>query len=161
MKKFLPLIILLLGGAVLVGAFIFVGRAKVDSGTQNEEMVSVIPNEKMPAISLSKSEDGHYLSLKVENLGPLSPATLDYELLYEVPGKEQPQGTGSSVDVEGKDIFEAELLLGTESSGKFRYDEGVEKGTLTLKFRDDKGKLIGRTKTVFNLSSGKSETTSF
>jgi len=161
MKKFLPLILVLVGVVVLVGVFVFVRSGKKDSSTSEEEKVSVISSEKMPSITLSKSEDGHYLNLKVENLDKLGPSLLEYELLYEVPGKEQPQGTGSSVDVDGKDIFEAELLLGTESSGKFRYDEGVEKGTLTLKFRDDKGKLIGRTRTEFNLTSGKAETTSY
>lgn len=161
MKKFLPLVILLAGTAVLVGAFLFLKGGKNAETTTKEEKVSVIPADKMPTISLLKSDDGHYLTLKVERLDLLSPSKIDYELLYEVPGKEQPQGTGSGVDVSGKNIFEAELLLGTESSGKFRYDEKVEKGVLTLKFRDDKGRLIGRTKTEFDLASDKVETTSF
>jgi hypothetical protein len=132
-----------------------------NSSTQDVEKVAVIPNEKIPAISLSKTPDGHYVKLKIEKLELLSPKSLDYELLYEVPGEVQPQGTGSNVEISGEDSFEVEILLGTESSGKFRYDEGVEKGTLTLKFRDDKGKLIGRTKTEFNLASEKAETTSY
>jgi len=161
MKKFLPLILLIAGAVVLVGAFLIVKGENSTSSTQDVEKVAQIPKEKIPAISLSKTPDGHYIKLKIEKLELLSPNSLDYELLYEVPGKEQPQGTGSSVDVDSKDIFEAELLLGTESSGKFRYDEGVEKGTLTLKFRNDKGKLIGRTRTEFDLASGKAETTSY
>jgi len=47
-----------------------------------------------------------------------------------------------------------ELLLGSESSSVFRYDEGVEAGTLTLRFRDSNGKLLGRLKTDFQLVSG-------
>ena len=43
--------------------------------------------------------------------------------------------------------------MGSESSGKFRYDEGVEKGTLTLKFRNDKGKLVARFTSDFHLQS--------
>lgn len=161
MKKFLPIIIFIVGSLVLVGAFLFVRRGKVDSSVQGEERAALIPSEKMPAISLSKSDDGHYINLKIENLGLLSPKLLDYELLYEVPGEEQPQGTNSSVEIIGKTSFEVEILIGTESSGKFRYDEGVEKGTLTLKFRDDKGKLIGRTKTEFDFASSKVDTTSY
>ena len=161
MRKFLPLILLLLGAAVLVGVFMFVKGDKDESGTPDEEKVAVISQAKMPEISLSKTTDGHYINLKIENLDKLSADTLDYELLYEVPGEEQPQGTGSSVAIGGKDSFEVDILLGTESSGKFRYDEGVEKGTLTLKFRDEKGKLLGRTRTEFDLASAEAETTSY
>ena len=161
MKKFLPLVLLLVGTLVLVGAFLFVKNKKEDSSIPEEERVSLISTEKMPSISLSKSDDGHYLNLKIEKLEPLSPESLDYELLYDVPGKEQPQGTSSSVEISGKSSYDVEILLGSESSGKFRYDEGVESGTLTLKFRNDKGKLIGRTKTVFDLASGKLETSSY
>ena len=161
MKKFLPLILLLIGAVVLVGAFLFVKSGRDNSSTQEEERTVLIPSEKMPSISITKSKDGHYINLKIENLGLLSPKSLDYELLYELPGEEQPQGTNSSVEIIGKTSFEVEILLGTESSGKFRYDEGVEKGTLTLKFRDEKGKLIGRTRTEFDLASGKLETSSY
>lgn len=161
MKKLLPLILLILGGVVLVGAFLFVRSGKKDASTQGEEKSALIPSNKMPTISLSKSDDGHYLNLKVDKLGLLSANTLDYEILYEVPGKEQPQGTGSSVQISGKTSFELEILLGTESSGKFRYDEGVEKGILTLKFRDEKGKLIGRTKSEFDLTSDNIDTSSY
>lgn len=161
MKKYLPIIIFIVGSLVLVGAFLFVRSGKDNSSTQEEEKTALIPSSKMPTISLSKSDDGHYFNLKVDNLGLLSAYTLDYEILYEVAGYEQPQGTGSSVQISGKTSFELEILLGSESSGKFRYDEGVEKGILTLKFRDEKGKLIGRTRTEFDLASGRVETTSY
>lgn len=161
MKKFLPLILLLLGGVVIVGAFLFVRSRGDNSDIPEEEKVTKISPEKIPAISLSKSDDEHYINLMIEKLELLSPKTLDYELLYEVPGEEQSQGSGSIVEISGNSNFEVSILLGTESSGKFRYDKGVQKGILTLKFRDEKGKLIGRTRTEFDLASGKVETTSY
>ena len=55
--------------------------------------------------------------------------------------------------MEGEDSFEAELLLGSESSGKFRYDEGVEEGTIGLKFRNSEGKLLAKFVSEFHFQS--------
>jgi hypothetical protein len=78
---------------------------------------------------------------------------LDYELVYQVPGGVQ-QGVPGSVTLGDRSEFEAELLLGSESSGKFRYDEGVEEGTLTLRFRNEDGQLLTRFITEFHLQTG-------
>lgn len=43
--------------------------------------------------------------------------------------------------------------MGSESSGKYRYDEGVERGTLTITFRDSKGKSMGKLSTDFHLQT--------
>ena len=64
------------------------------------------------------------------------------------------QGVPGTAKLDGGDI-ERKMLLGSESSGKFRYDEGVKGGTLTLRFRNSKGRLIGKLSTEFTLTSPK------
>lgn len=153
MKKLLPIILLILGVGVLIGAIFFVkGRNKSSKevATQ-EETVPEVPLEKKPIVSLTPSSDGHWLTLNVEKI-QINAATLEYELLYNLPDG-RTQGVPGTVKLTGEDKIERKLLLGSESSGKFRYDEGVEKGTLTLKFRDNNGKLVAKFSTDFVLKS--------
>ena len=156
MKKYLPFILLFVGLLITICAFVFVRKAatKQASDGVDDEVVEV-PLEARPVVSLTPRSDGHYLDLKIIKLTALKASSLTYEFLYVVPGQDQPQGSAPTVDIKGKDDFITDLLLGTESSGKFRYDEGVEKGTLTLTFRNDQGKLLGKFSTGFSLSSSK------
>ena len=147
-KKYLPFIIFGLGLAVIAGVLFWVLVPK--ENFYSEETTAEIPFEKRPFVTLTPTADGHYLKMRVLNI--IDAKTLDYELLYEVPDK-PPQGVPGTVDLTDM-VVERELLLGSESSGKFRYDEGVEWGTLTFRFRDDKGKLVGKLATTFHLQSG-------
>ena len=58
-----------------------------------------------------------------------------------------------------KDKIEREVLIGSESSGNFYYDEGVEEGSLTLKFRNEKGRLVAKFATTFHMQSVTDELT--
>lgn len=155
MKKFLPLIIFGLGALLFIGVFIVKSRggAKATPEPGDDEVVAEIPFEKRPFVSLTPTADGHWLKLKIENMKVDGAATLDYLLEYIVADG-RPQGTGGEIELEGENVIERELLLGSESSGKYRYDEGVEKGTLALRFRNDKGKLVGKLATDFHLQTG-------
>ena len=151
MKKLLPFIIFFLGIAVVLGAiFVVKSRGVTNSVVEEERGLAEMPDEKRPVVSLTPSSDGHWLKLVVSNL-VFDATTLDYELLYEVSDGRPSQGVGDSVKLEGIDNLEKDLLLGTESSGKFRYDKGVKKGTLTLRFRNENGKTVGKLKTDFTL----------
>src|SRR4030042_2297790 len=153
MKKFLPFIILVLGIVVLAGAFIFIKgqKQKGVSPASEDETVKEIPIEKRPVASLTPSTDGHWLKLKVEKI-VINAASMDYELLYQLPDG-RTQGVPGTIKLDNNPKIERDLLMGSESSGKFRYDEGVEKGTLSLKFRDDTGKLVGKLSGDFHLQS--------
>jgi hypothetical protein len=85
-------------------------------------------------------------------------SSMDYELLYTLPDG-RTQGVPGTVKLTGADVVK-DLLLGSESSGKFRYDEGVDGGTITIRFRDDKGKLIGKLSTKFGMQSNVTTLTS-
>lgn len=149
MKKYLPIILFIIGLLVLGGVFFFLRRGG-SSEVESEENVPDIPFGQRPVTSLTPSEDGHWLYLSITDI-TFPAETVDYELLYKLPDG-RTQGVPGTVKLSGGDI-ERELLLGSESSGKFRYDEGVKEGTLTLRFRNDKGKLTGKLTTDFHLQT--------
>jgi hypothetical protein len=152
MKKFVPLVLLVIGVGVLAFAF-FLSKGKKESTStkpEDESVVKEVPFEKRPVVSLTPSADGHWLTLKIEQI-KINAASLDYDLIYDLSDDRQ-QGVPGTIKLEGKNEVSEDLLLGSESSGKFRYDEGVEKGTLTFKFRDSGGKLVAKMSTDFNLT---------
>ena len=150
-KKYFPLIIFLVGILVVAGVFFLLKGKKADSEIVDEEVIPEIKFEQRPFVSLTPTEDGHWLKLRIEKI-VIEAASLDYELLYKLPDG-RTQGVPGTVPLDGQKTIDRELLLGSESSGKFRYDEGVEKGTLTIRFRDSKGKLMGKLSTEFYLQS--------
>ncbi|MCX6705272.1 MAG: hypothetical protein NT162_02955 [Candidatus Woesebacteria bacterium] len=91
------------------------------------------------------------LNFKVQKINIPGAVSMDYELVYTTTSGGQ-QGVPGTVKLDGTDI-DRPLLLGSESSGKFRYDAGVERGTMTLKFRDSDGKMIGKLVTDFHLQT--------
>jgi len=157
MKRYLPLFLFLVGVAALAAAF-FVFRGKKTSPESEEAALQEVALEERPVASLIPSEDGHWLTLKIEEI-VLDAASLDYELLYKLPDG-RTQGVPGTIKLNNQKTIERELLLGSESSGKFSYDEGVEKGTLTLRFRNEKGKLLAKFSTQFHLQSDSKELTS-
>ena len=150
MKKFLPLLILLLGVGVLIGAYFFIKGRGVKEEDAGEE-VAEVAFERRPVTSLTPSSDGHWLKLTIDKFKGLG-ESLDYELLYQLPDG-RTQGVPGSITLGSESVIERDLLLGSESSGKFRYDEGVKEGTLTLRFRNSKGKLTAKFLTEFILIS--------
>lgn len=161
MKKILPFIILIIGVGVVVGVFLFMKSKNISKEevqeVETEEIIPDISFDKRPVLSLVPSDDGHWLKLRIEKI-LIDAATLDYELTYKVPDG-RTQGVPGTVKLTTKEDIEKELLLGSESSGKFRYDEGVERGNVVLRLRDGNGKLVAKFETEFFLQSGKAEIT--
>lgn len=157
MKK-LPLALLIAGLLVFVGVYFLVIRKPSEEVGEEEAQLLQVALGDRPIASLTPSEDGHWLKLRIEKF--LAEAkSLDYELLYTLPDG-RTQGVPGTITLKGESFIERDLLLGSESSGKFRYDEGVETGTLTLRFRNDKGKLMAKFTTKFHLQTGEKELTS-
>jgi hypothetical protein len=121
------------------------------SVTEEEAVVPEIPLDQRPSISLTPTSDGHWLNFIVKNIKVKDASSMDYELLYTTGAGIQ-QGVPGTVKLDGADV-ERKLLLGSESSGKFRYDEGVKDGTISIKFRNSAGKLLGKLSTTFSLGT--------
>lgn len=157
MKKYLPLILLVLGiGVILAVYFLVIKKPSVrkEAGEEKETLVT-LPLIERPIASLTSSADGHWLNLRIEKLNPATDS-VEYELLYDLPDG-RVQGVPGTVKLTGQEAVERKLLLGSESSGKFRYDVGVKKGTLTVRFRDSAGKLVNKYSTKFALLSNTKE----
>jgi len=166
MKKIIPFVV---GGMVLLLIVVFfIAKGTKGGGaasTPEDANVPDLPQAEWPVVSLTPTSNptvsgslGHWLDFKVQNLNVPGAASMDYELIYSTSDGGQ-QGVPGTVKLTGTDI-DRPLLLGSESSGKYRYDAGVEQGTMTLKFRDASGKLIGKLSTDFHLQTGVTALTS-
>ncbi|SRR5258706_5390503 len=160
-KKFLPLILLVVGVLVVGGVFMMMKGKKMDvtDETGDDGVMIDVALDKRPIVGLTPDSVGHYLKMHIEKIQIPNAKTMDYELVYQVP--DQPaQGVPGSIDISDKTSFDADLLLGSESSGKFRYDEGVETGMVTLRFRNDKGKLLTKFVSEFHMQQDQKTLTS-
>lgn len=151
-KKYLPVGILV-ALFILVAGVLFAFRSNGDKSIDPEiENIPDLPVEQRPFTSLVPTSDGHYLNLIVEDINVPGASLLEYEVYYQTATGIQ-QGIPGRVTLTGIQTIERELLLGSESAGKFRYDEGVDDGTLTIKFRDVDGQFIGKVQTTWKLYS--------
>ncbi len=151
MKKYLPFILLGVGIIILIVVFLFVKKNKNNVPAEVADTTITLSLNERPVASLTPSADGHWLKLSLSKILAQA-ASMDYELLYQLPDG-RTQGVPGTIQLTGQDKIERDLLMGSESSGKFRYDEGVKEGTLTIRFRNDAGKLITKLSTKFTLLS--------
>lgn len=160
-KKYLPLI--LIGTGVLVVAlvaFLVMNFAKSPGKTaQVVENIPELPQSEWPVVSLTPTSDptvpnslGHFLDFKVQKIDVSGAASMDYLLVYSTSDGGQ-QGVPGTVKLTGLDI-DKNLLLGSESSGHYRFDDGVSTGTITITFRDANGKSLGKLSSAFHLQMG-------
>ena len=162
MKKFLPLILVGSGLLILLVIMFLIAKNMRSSGSvtdNGQAPVSILPQSQWPVVTLTPTNNpqvngsnGHWLDFKVQKINVPGAATMDYLLVYNTSDGGQ-QGVPGTVALSGADI-ERKLLLGSESSGKFRYDAGVEQGTMTITFRGSNGKSIGKLSSDFHLQSG-------
>ncbi|MBI4157961.1 hypothetical protein HY502_03880 [Candidatus Woesebacteria bacterium] len=151
-KKYLPLALVVLALGILTSIVLIVrSRNRVTEEPTETSTVQEVALVKRPIASLLPSTDGHWLTLVIKKL-EIKAESMDYELLYDLPDG-RTQGVPGTITLKGEEKIERKLLLGSESSGKFRYDEGVKEGQLTLRFRDAKGKLVAKFTTKFHLQS--------
>lgn len=158
MKKYLPIILLLVGIGVFVAVYFLVIKKPVKAPVEEISSQIEVSLQDRPVVSLTPSADGHWLKLSIGKI-KIDAESLDYELLYDLPDG-RTQGVPGTITLAGQSRIERDLLLGSESSGKFRYDEGVQVGDLTIRFRNDKGKLLIKFATKFHLQSGSKNLTS-
>ena len=159
-KKYLPLIFLGVGVIVLILVFVVIKNKKSAVVVEDDtDTIAEVPFTQRPVANLTPTSDGHYINLKIDKITLPKASSLDYELLYSLPDG-RTQGVPGTVDLKGETTFERKLLLGSESNGKFRYDEGVKDGSLTIRLRGSNGKLLAKFSTKWHLQSTDLELTS-
>lgn len=143
MKRYLPLVITLLIGILILGGLVFFLLARKPSApkqTTSSPVVSAIIEEN-PYVSLTSDSAGHELELEIKNLKKAS--LVEFELSYMAA--EFSRGAIGEIKPEGKEKVAKKILLGSEScSGtgpervcRRKYDEGVTEGVLLLRFRNE------------------------
>lgn len=123
--------------------------------TKTAKKIELSADEK-PHISLTPTSDGHTLSLKISQVPPKF-TSVDYELIYSAKDGNIEIEKGVSGTIKSSEYSSAkDLLLGTASCTngcKYKYDEGVTGGTLTLTLNTDNKEYFNH-ETAFVLSSG-------
>ncbi|HBL52231.1 MAG: hypothetical protein A3D24_02065 [Candidatus Blackburnbacteria bacterium RIFCSPHIGHO2_02_FULL_39_13] len=164
MKKILPIVLIVVVGLGLIGgAFLFLKKSTQAPGQKQgvnpdvvkETVLRELPLEERPYTTLIPRADGREFHLTISKI-PSGAEVLEYELVYKVASGVT-QGVPGSIKINNQSKIERDLLLGTCSSGKCRYDEGVSDGTFTLRFRDNQGRLVAKLETPFYLRKGGKE----
>lgn len=122
--------------------------------SQTQEETKEIPLEEKPYVVLIPRSDGREFTLEISRLGTTS--VLEYELVYLSQGLTR--GVVGTVNINGEEKITRKLLLGSCSKNVCKYDEGVEKGTLTLRLRE--GTKSKKFTVDFHLQQGGGELTS-
>jgi len=125
------------------------------TSTKTATKIELSADEK-PYISLVPTSDGHTLSLKISQVPPKF-TSIEYELIYSAKDGNIEIEKGVSGTIKSSEYSSAkDLLLGTASCTngcKYKYDEGVTGGTLTLTLNTDNKEYFNH-ETAFVLSSG-------
>jgi len=134
--KFFGLVAIILSSSFLLSAC---GK-KTTTSTTNKNTTPAkqieLSAEEKPTVNLIPRADGHNLTLKITGI-PTKFTTVDYELIYTAKDQnlEIEKGVSGTIKTTGSTLEKDDLLLGTASCTngcKYKYDEGVTGGTLTL-----------------------------
>lgn len=114
-----------------------------------------------PYVTLIASSDVHWLTLGIKNI-PKGTASLEYEIIYfaEAEGNRIERGVGTAgkpLELNSETEFSKKFLLGSAScttgTCKYKYDENVNEGTLTIKLGSSSG--TEKYEAVFRIQKGK------
>ena len=159
MKKRLTIILIIIGVFLIVGGIFLIKARNKDQNTdesqQDQKKTLETPLEDRPYVALIPRADGKEFTLEISRIK--NAKTIEYELVYESQGLSR--GVIGSVELSsGETEVSRKLLLGTCSRDVCKYDEGVEQGGLTLRFRGTEG--TRKFETSFHLQQGGKELTS-
>lgn len=159
MKKSLAIVgvVILMFLLGIGGVWVFRGKGQTTGPTPTPTPEGVLIEtalEERPYVTLTPRADGKEFTLEIARIK--NAETIEYELVYLAKGLSR--GVVGSINLKGEYEISRKLLLGTCSRNVCQYDEGVEKGTLTLRFRGPEGtrKFVSD----FHLQEGDEELTS-
>ena len=159
MKKNLTVALIIIAILLIaIGAILMMrGRKTTETSNnnqQNQQTTVETPLKERPFVSLTPRADGKEFTLDITRIK--NTQTIEYEMVYDSQGLSR--GVIGSVDLKGEDKVQRKLLLGSCSKNVCKYDEGVEQGTLTLRFRGSDG--TRKFTSDFHLQQGGKELTS-
>lgn len=141
-KKILILTVTVIGiGLVVVFAYFNKPKPKQDN-LQDD----ILPkSEIIPTVDASvmvdlTSKNNKEVILNINKI-PSGTMSIEYELSYLAKG-DLPKGVIGTISIDNEDVIERKITLGTCSSGKCVYDQGVEKIKVSLKFSGDYGNRL-------------------
>lgn len=115
---------------------------------EEEETLKELPLENRPYVALIPGASCEY-TLSLDNISK-TPESIEYEIIYKNE-EGVTQGASGTVKPAGGTDATKKLLFGTESSGHRRCDKGVSGGTITIRYRNDEGKLEAKMETPFSI----------
>jgi len=151
---------------LITGCFILSGcapkKTNLPPSTGNQEISSPTkpPNQtvsKAPFVQLIPSADGHWVNLEVKNIKS-GTKSVDYELIYFAgeQGNKIERGVAGTVELKGETSLTRKILFGSESCTtgkcKYKFDENISEGMLTLKLKGDSG--TEKYESAFRLQKG-------
>lgn len=152
MQKALPITLLVIIVLAIAGGGFWLFKSSTKPlQTQevvDEETLKELPLEDRPYTTLKPGPSCEY-TLSLENIKK-SPVEVEYEISYKNE-EDVTQGASGSIKPKSATSGTKKILFGSESSGHRRCDKGVDGGELTLKYRDEEGKLIAMLDTKFEI----------
>lgn len=128
---------------VLVILFITLNKPKPKNEEPQEDVLpksEIIPtvDANVEVMLIPKSNKEVVLTI---NKIPSGTTSIEYELSYLAKG-DLPKGVIGTIPIETEENIERSITLGTCSSGKCVYDQGVESIKVSLKFVGDYGSRV-------------------
>ncbi len=115
---------------------------------ETEDVLKELPLEEKPYTTLVPGPSCEY-TLNMSGIKN-SPESVEYEIVYKNEEGVTQGASGTIKPTSGTST--KKLLFGTESSGHRRCDKGVSGGTITVRYRNDDGKLIAKMETPFTIA---------
>lgn len=150
MKKVIAIVVVAI---LIIGSVIIFVKSRAKTDSAQEDQISELPLDKRPYVELIPSSDGHWVNLKISNIISSEAGIIEYRLCYDLPDGRN-QCPGGAVTLSDERELEREILIGTESSGKYYYDEGVENAEFSVTYKTQQKKLIGRSSIAVKLQNG-------
>lgn len=137
----------------LVVLFIQFNKPKPNPENPQDEILpksEIIPTVDASVVVDLTSKNKREVVLKINKI-PSGTTSIEYELSYLAKSPQSgmpnaagnlPKGVIGAIEVENENIIERKITLGTCSSGKCVYDQGVEKIKVSLKFSGGYGSRL-------------------
>ena len=145
MNKLLPIVgVVVVILALVFGGLWFVNKdKKAETGLEEEEEDEVVQEltlEDKPYLTITPGASCEY-TIALSNIKK-DPSKIEYELIYKNE-EGVTQGASGTLTPSSSETTK-KVLFGTESSGTRRCDKGVEGGDVTIRYRNDEGKLMAK-----------------